>query len=110
MEKYYVIEINKADVERFMNEVKPSKVEVKMEKDSYYFSFSTYDDYYKAEKWRYSNCDFEVEGDDGEIIGAIFYEKGNGFCFICDDDGHTETGYSRPDKAESALLEYYYCW
>ena len=106
MEKNYV-KINKKDVERLMNEVKPSKAKVRIERDICYFEFSNYEDHHKAMNWIYSNCDFEVEAD-GKVIGAIYYEKRHGFCFICDDDGHTETKYRTANKAEDALLEYYY--
>lgn len=55
-----------------------------------------------------ADCDFDVKDDNGEIIGAVYYDDSVGYCFVCDDDGHEEYGFSRPDKAECALLDYYY--
>jgi hypothetical protein len=52
----------------------------------------------------------EVEDDNGVVIGGIFADsqKDDTYGFYCSDDGHEETGFSRYDKAEQALLDYYY--
>lgn len=51
--------------------------------------------------------DIEVEVE-GKTIGAVYYDRSVGYCFVCDDDGHEEQGFNRADKAEQALLDYYY--
>ena len=50
--------------------------------------------------------DFNVEYE-GKVIGAVYYDEQAGYCYVCDDDGHEEQGFSRADKAENALIEYY---
>lgn len=46
--------------------------------------------------------------ENGKVIGGVYYDTEYGYCFVCDDDGHEEQGFSREDKAEDALLEYFY--
>lgn len=109
MEKYYVM-VKNEDAARFMNEVKPQRATINMNnKDYVAFVFdSRNDDYIKAQKWSYANYDLEVTGDDDEVIGYVYYDDAVGYCFVCADDGHEEQGFSRPDKAECALLDYFY--
>jgi hypothetical protein len=106
---YGIVNVNRKDVATFMNEVIPSSASIDLSDETWVgFEFESYFDFTKAQKWVYSHYDFDIMGDDKKVIGAVYYDKNVGYCFVCDEDGHEEQGFSRPDKAECALLDYYY--
>lgn len=105
---YGNVNVKNEDVATFMNEVKPQSANADMsDKNWVSFSFETYDDYTRAQKWVFAHYDFEIS-DAGKVIGNVYYDKGARYCYHCDVDGHEEQGFSTPFKAEDALLEYFY--
>lgn len=50
----------------------------------------------------------EIKDENGAITGYIFADSDDTYGYTCNDDGHEEYGYSTFEKAENALLEYYY--
>ena len=107
MSYYGIVNVAKKDLAKFMNEVKPSSALIDMSDEEWVaFEFESQTDFINAEKWVYSNYEFEMT-DSGYAVGCIYYHKNCGYGFYCDKDGHEEQGFSSPVKAEDAFWDYF---
>lgn len=51
--------------------------------------------------------EFEIKDGD-KLIGTVWYNEDVEWCYFCEDDRHEEHGFTTAQKAEDALLEYFY--
>lgn len=49
-----------------------------------------------------------VKGYNGEVIGWVMFERGEGYSYCCSKDDYEDWGYPEYDRAENELLRHYY--
>lgn len=61
----------------------------------------------KAQKWAYATYNFPIDIC-GKYIGFIEFDfEEDSYYYYCDNDKHSKSGFSNPEEAENALIEYY---
>ena len=95
------------DVQKFMDDVKPKyRLMADFTEHDLEFEFSDEEDYKRALEWIYNKYPSDVYGTGGKILGTIYFDRVVAYGFVCHLDDHAEDGFSNPDDAEAALLDY----